>query len=195
MLISHRINTLEDIQSIPATIPIEFDIRDNGDALVVKHDPYVDGLEFSVFLPFLKGRFSIINIKSEGIEYRILELMSQHAIDSFFLLDCSVPMMYKLSSMGETRMAVRFSEFERIDSVLAWKGRVEWVWIDCFKEYILTKGLEEQLHAAGFKLCIVSPELQGRPQDIQLYRTYLQEHSIHVDAICTKFYNFSKWSD
>jgi hypothetical protein len=195
MLIAHRINTIEDIHTLPDHTPIEFDIRDSGPNLLVKHDPFVDGLEFEKLLPFLKGRFCIINVKSEGIESKILDLMSQHSIHTFFLLDCSIPMIYKLTSLGEKRIAIRFSEFETLESVLCWKDRVDWVWVDCFHSYILTKEIEETLHNAGFKLCIVSPELQGRPQEIEMYHTYLKEKKIHIDAICTKYHTFSKWSD
>jgi hypothetical protein len=195
MLIAHRINTIEQIQELADDIPIEFDIRDSGTKLLVKHDPYVDGLDFDLFLPFLKTRFTIINIKSEGIEHRVLEQMKQNSIPHFFLLDCSIPMIYKLTSLGEKRIAIRFSEFETLESVLCWKDRVDWVWVDCFHSYILTKEIEETLHNAGFKLCIVSPELQGRPQEIEMYHTYLKEKNIHIDAVCTKYHTFSKWSD
>ena len=45
----------------------------------------------------------------------------------------------------------------------------------------------------GYKLCLVSPELQGREEDIIVYRDYLKQQRIRFDAICTKHKNTEKW--
>lgn len=194
MLIAHRINTIYEINNLPDDVPIEFDIRDSNGKLIIQHDALKDGIIFEDFLPYVKNRFSIINIKSEGIEYKILELLKQHEINNYFLLDCSVPMIYKLSKNGEKNIAVRFSEFESLESVLKWKNIVKWVWVDCFYSYILTKESEKVLHGNGFKICIVSPELQGRENEITLYKNTLKDNNIIVDAICTKYKNFDLWT-
>jgi hypothetical protein len=193
MLIAHRINTIDELIQLPDDVPIEFDIRDRGEKIIVQHDPYKNGVCFEDFLPYLKNSFLIVNIKSEGIEYRVLELLKEYDITNFFLLDCSIPMIYKLSNMGEKRIAVRFSEFENLDSVLQWKDKVEWVWVDCFYSYILTKESEKILHENDFKICLVSPELQGRVEDINLYKNKLISENIKVDAVCTKYANFELW--
>ena len=46
----------------------------------------------------------------------------------------------------------------------------------------------EQLQNAGFKLCIVSPELQGRGSLSQIldFRNQIQLLGIKGDAVCTK---------
>ncbi|MBI2811376.1 MAG: hypothetical protein HYX67_11175, partial [Candidatus Melainabacteria bacterium] len=49
------------------------------------------------------------------------------------------------------------------------------------------------LKEAGFKVCLVSPELQGRPEDIEPYKQQLANDGIELDAICTKLYNIPKW--
>jgi hypothetical protein len=193
LLIAHRINTIYEIMNIPENLPIEFDIRDSNGNLIIQHDAFKDGIIFEDFLPYIKNRFNIINIKSEGIEYKILELLNKYEIRNYFLLDCSIPMIYKLSKNGEKNIAVRFSEFETIESVLKWKNIVEWVWVDCFYSYILTKELENILHKNGFKICLVSPELHGRSDDIINYKNILKEESIIIDAICTKYKNFDLW--
>jgi hypothetical protein len=41
----------------------------------------------------------------------------------------------------------------------------------------------------------VSPELQGRPQDIAPYHEELRRQGIWPDAICTKRVNIEKWQD
>jgi hypothetical protein len=39
-------------------------------------------------------------------------------------------MIYLLSRQGEKNIALRFSEFESIDTILNMKGKANWVWID-----------------------------------------------------------------
>ena len=51
----------------------------------------------------------------------------------------------------------------------------------------------EDLKAMGYKLCFVSPELQGRQHDIENYKQYLEQNNITMDAVCTKVYNIEKW--
>lgn len=170
LIIRHRINTLEALESVPSEYGIEFDVRDG---LVVTHDHRGTGPTLREFLQKAHHAFYIVNIKCEGIEHEVLALLREFNIDNFFLLDCSFPMMIRLSNSGETRIAVRLSEFESIETVWAMKGRADWVWIDCFTKFVPYETLRGE-----FKLCIVSPELQGRTEDAPTLR--------NVDAVCTK---------
>ena len=45
----------------------------------------------------------------------------------------------------------------------------------------------------GYKLCLVSPELQGQQEKISAYKEQLAKDNIVFDAICTKSYNIEKW--
>ena len=119
-LIAHRINSVKELAALDPTCPIEFDVRDSGGRILVTHDPFTVGDDFEDFAPYLRGRFSIVNIKSEGIEWKVLEILRAQDVHDFFLLDCSVPMMNKLAQAGERRFAVLFSEYEIIYSVLRW---------------------------------------------------------------------------
>ena len=193
-LIAHRIKSLNELVALEPSCPIEFDVRDSGGRILVTHDPFTTGDDFEDFALQLRGRFCIVNIKSEGIEWKVLEILRENNIHDFFLLDCSVPMMNKLEQAGERRFAVRFSEYESINSVLRWSGIAQWVWVDCFYTYILTEFIANQLRQAGFQICLVSPELQGRPNDILRYIEHLRTNNIAVDAVCTKHHHFNTWS-
>lgn len=192
--IAHRVNTLVELVQLPADQPIEFDVRDSGGILTVGHDPFVPGIPFDHFLPSLGHRFCIVNIKSEGIEPTVISRMDQNGTTNFFLLDCSVPMMYRLAAQGERRFAVRFSQMEPVEFVMLWAGKAAWVWIDCFTHLPLDKQTERLFHSVGFKLCLVSPELQGRPQDLSLMKQSLVKQGIQIDAVCTKSYNMWRWT-
>lgn len=186
LVVRHRVNTLERINP---ELGIEFDVRESSLGIAVTHDPWTPGPSLNEFLEAQKGRpFYIVNIKCEGIECRVLDCLSRHGITNFFLLDCSFPSIVKLSSNGETRLAIRRSEYEEIPTSLY--GKVRWVWIDCFSKIPVSHEECQMLRANGFKLCFVSPELHGRPNDLLDYGIQMAGC---VDMVCTKFP--TAWSD
>lgn len=186
LYIAHCINTTEQLVAVPVEYGIEVDLRDSGDRIVLQHDPYIQqsAEDFEHFLESYRHRLIILNIKSERIELRVREMMQRHGIQEYFFLDSSFPMLRMLATQGEKRLAVRFSEVEPIESALAVAGMVEWVWVDCFTRMPLTHESYQALKQ-HFKLCIVSPELQGRGVDsIREFADQLRPYQ--VDAVCTK---------
>lgn len=192
--IAHRVNRLADLKNLPNELGAEIDLRDRGERLILEHDPFTDGEDAEPYFADYKHGTLILNIKSERIEFRVRELLAKYDIENYFFLDSSFPMIYQLSKLGEKRIAVRFSEYESIDTVMHMKGLVEWVWVDCFTRLPIEEESYAQLKQAGFKLCLVSPELQGRPEDIGVYRDYLKDVGIVFDAICTKRTNVDLWN-
>jgi hypothetical protein len=155
---------------------------------VIHHDPFVKGESFEAWLDEYRHGTLILNVKEEGLEARLIELMKQHAIDDYFFLDQSFPFLVKWSRLGETRCAVRVSEYESIETALSLSGKVDWVWVDCFTRFPLRHEDSVRLRSAGFKLCLVSPELQGRDAQTEIPQLHalLRERQIHADAVCTK---------
>lgn len=192
-LIAHRINTVTQLQEVPAEFGVELDLRDRGERLILQHDPFEDGEDFEDFLRHYRHGTLILNIKSERIEHRVLELLQRYRIPRYFFLDSSFPMIQLLSGAGERNVALRFSEVEGLETLLAMRGRVDWVWVDCFTRQPLTREAYRLLKEAGFKLCLVSPELQGRPAEIPAYRAELEAQEIVLDAVCTKLPYVKLW--
>ncbi len=195
MIIAHRINTIEELRSIPANQGIEFDVRDSNGKCIVTHDAFQEGLDLEVFLQEAGNRFFIVNIKSEGIEDSILQLMKRLNYDNFFLLDCSFPKIIQLKHRKERRIAVRLSEYESIETVLNLANDVEWVWVDCFTNFPLTKEMYQRIRQAGMKICLVSPDLQKQPEKIQEYIDLCLSTGIYADAVCCKYANRSAWEN
>ena len=192
--IAHRINTIEELKQIPTKYGVELDLRDFGDRLILQHDPFKDGLDFEEYLKNYRHGTMILNIKSERIEHKVLELVKKYGVNKYFFLDSSFPMIYQLSKNGEKNIALRFSEFEGIDTILAMTGKVEWVWVDCFTKLNFTAEDSKLLKKKGFKFCLVSPELQGQYEKISEYKQYLKSNEIQFDAICTKNINIELWT-
>lgn len=187
-IIAHRRNTVAELDATPTNYGVEVDIRSYGPRLVIHHDPYVEGEDFERWISRYRHGTLILNVKEEGLEQRLLQSMAAHGIDDFFFLDQSFPFLVKTARQGERRCAVRVSEFEQIDTALSLAGRIDWVWVDCFTRFPLSRDDAFRLRTAGFRLCLVSPELQQRtdPQEIPALRRLLAELDIQADAVCTK---------
>ena len=175
IIIRHRINTIEQLNQVPAHHGVEFDIREGAAGIVVTHDPWTPGVPFEEFLVHVHHAICIVNVKCEGIEFEAIRLLEKAGITSFFLLDCSFPMIMKLTRMGERRIAIRVSEFETASLC----GKVDWIWLDSFTS-LPSAQVCEDLRLSGYKVCLVSPELQGRTENADHLRH-------HVDAVCAKF--------
>ena len=189
--IAHRINTIAELSLIPFNYGVELDLRDYNNNLILHHDPFKNGDSFEEYLKSYNHGTMIINIKSERIEYRALELLEKYNIKKYFFLDSSFPMIYLLSKNGVKNIAVRFSEFEAIETILNMKNRVDWVWIDCFNHYPLDYSSYEILKD-NFKLCLVSPELQSH--DISMVKKFIKlSKKMPFDAVCTK--RIKLWED
>jgi len=194
MYCCHRINTIAELTEIPIEYGIEIDLRDNVNGEIhLAHDPFILGELFEEYLKHYHHSFIILNIKSERIEWKILELLQKYNIKDYFFLDSSFPMIHKLVLSGEKNMALRFSEFEGLDTIRNMKNTVNWVWIDCFTQNPLTLEIYNQLKGMNFKLCFVSPELQQQTEKLLKYKEYFQKNDIILDMICTKHYNIEKW--
>lgn len=188
IIVSHRRNTIDQLKETPENLGIEVDIRSRGSDLIIHHDAFVEGENFDHWLANYRHGLLILNVKEEGLEDALLERMARAKITNFFFLDQSFPFLVRTANRGERRCAVRVSEFESIDTALTLAGRIDWVWVDCFTRFPLETADAERLSTAGFRLCLVSPELQGRtdPAAIAAMRDEVASKGIHIDAVCTK---------
>jgi hypothetical protein len=184
-LIAHRVNTIGGLRQVPRDYGVEVDLRDRGERLILQHEPFADGEDFAPYLREYRHGTLILNVKSERIEHRVIEeVQAAGTVERWFFLDCSFSMIRTLVELGEHRIAVRFSEFEPIEAALALAGEVEWVWVDCFTRLPLDAESYGRLKE-HFKLCLVSPELQG--YGVERIGEFAQQlRGCHIDAVCTK---------
>ena len=180
----HRVNTIADLDATPASLGIEFDLRSDGSRVIVTHDPFTDGPKIEEFFPRIGKRPCIFNVKCEGIEERVGSLAKAHGIEDYFFLDLSIPAAVKLWRKGEKRIGVRYSEIEPVEAALAWAGKAEWAWVDCFTDFPADEIAWRKI-AEAFRVCLVSPELQGHGVEaIASARKRLAGRTYH--AACSK---------
>lgn len=182
--IAHRINTISQLQSVPKDMGIELDIRYHNQDLILHHDPFKNGEKFEELLKVYQHQLIILNTKSEGMEEAILTLLKKYNVTNYFFLDLSLPFLVRYANQGVKQIAVRYSEFEPIEFCMAFAGKVDWVWVDCFTHLPLDSETYNQLKK-HFKICLVSPELQGyNIERIAVFKEQIKE--MNIDAVCTK---------
>jgi hypothetical protein len=198
--IKHRVNTLKELRQVGEDQGAEIDIRYHQDQLILHHDPFSHHKnKCLLFEEFLFNWHSsgplILNVKTEGIEEKCITLMNKFNLSNWFFLDISMPYFVKFSNIAlnkdiegfsKKNLAVRFSEYETIEYALSFSNKAEWIWVDCFSKLPLNKETYDKIKKAKFKICLVSPELQGlKKEKIADFLTQIDK--MEIEAVCTKY--------
>ena len=190
-IIAHRTNTINELKNLNSKFGVEVDIRSNDKNLVIGHDPFSDYIIFKDWLYFYNHGTLILNVKENGLEEELIKTMKDFNKDNFFILDQSFPYIINTIKSGEKRCAIRLSEYESINTVLSLKDKLNWVWIDFFTKFPIEFEIYEILKKSNFKLCFVSPELQGHSHSTCLdLKNYIKANEMSFDAVCTKKIKF-----
>ena len=188
LIIHHRRNSIELLKQTESIFGVEIDIRSWKDKLIINHEPFKEGIELDQWLQFYKHKILVLNIKEEGIEKRVISLMREFEISNFFFLDQSLPLLISTLKSGESRSSIRVSNYESIENALFFKDVIDWVWIDIFESIPLKKKDFLIFKRFGFKICLVSPELQNHAESmLKIIQDFLIKENIYVDAVCTKY--------
>ena len=199
--IIHRINTIKKLKKIPEKYGIEIDVRGFGDKIFLNHDPIEPGKDYDELGEYLDNfnhKFIIFNIKEAGYEKRVIQLAKERGIEDYFLLDVEFPFLYSATrNEGFRKIAVRFSEAEPIEAVLAQEKEgvplVEWVWIDTNTKLPLNK--ENIKILKDFKTCLVCPERWGRSEDIKEYKKKIEDMGFELTAVMTTHDHIREWEN
>lgn len=183
-IINHRVNKTSDLKTLKNSWGVEIDLRYHNKEIILHHEPFENGDKFEDFLKIYKFNFLILNIKSEGIEEEVLRLVKKYKVGDYFFLDSSIPFIVKYINRGWSKFAIRFSEYEPIELALKFKVKVDWVWVDCFSYLPLDEKTYFELKK-NFKICLVSPEMQGHK--LSLIEDFKKQiEGFEIDAVCTK---------
>ena len=191
ILVAHRRNTVDLLRATPSDLGVEMDVRTRGDRLVVTHDPFTDGPDLDVWLRAWSHRLLIVNTKEEGLEERIEAVLAAAGVQDWFFLDQTFPFLMRTLRRGQDRVAVRVSDYEHPGTAMALAGRARWVWLDGFHGFPVADEVVAALRGAGYRICLVSPELHGRdPGEIDAWRGRAQALGLFdagdAVAVCTR---------
>jgi hypothetical protein len=188
LICAHRVNDPSSLRDVPTEYGVEIDLHADGDRLVLVHDPFATGPDFRDWLAAYRHRFIVLNTKEEGLENRITTLLDEHGVTEWAFLDQSFPFLVRSLRDGETRTMVRVSEYESVATALALTPRPNWAWVDSFTGRWPASEELARLAAAGFRLMVVSPELQGRSleEELPVLTQRFCDAGVPVHGVCTK---------
>lgn len=157
-------NTLEALVSaVSCGFGVETDIRDYNGKIVISHnmaDASCWGLE-----DFLKEYNSLdnaawvaLNVKADGLQSQLAELLEEYKINNYFLFDMSIPEMVA-TRKKKLKFFTRNSDIEA-ECVLC--EYAAGVWMDSFymENWVTADNIRRHL-AAEKLVAVISPEIHG----------------------------------
>jgi len=151
------------IRAFESGFGIETDFRDFNGELVISHNiPEGNELSasefFKIYQKYNVDSFLALNIKADGLQQKLKDLIIKYDIKNYFCFDMSIPdtLGYINHSLA---IASRHSEYEQ---EFPFYEKSDFIWMDCFTsdwfgEMEITKHLDQDK-----KVCIVSPDLHKR---------------------------------
>jgi hypothetical protein len=168
----------------------ETDIRDYKGKIVISHDiPDDDCISldnfFQIYNSYNKDLPLALNIKADGLQLKLKELLDKHKIRNYFIFDMSVPdaLIYIKEKFN---IFTRQSEYEEQSPCYV---SAAGIWLDEFYEH----WVNEKILLAHIKnkkaICIVSPELHGRDylNEWEDYRKIEKKLGYYEIMICTDY--------
>jgi glycerophosphoryl diester phosphodiesterase len=157
-------NTTEAFQrSFQSGFGTETDLRDLDGALVIAHDPARKGaLSVEAFLAQHRaadpGLPLALNIKADGLQTMVVDLLERLEVPEAFVFDMSVPDM-----LGWLRSGVpTFTRLSDIEPEPLLADRAAGIWLDAFHSDWWEAATVLRLLDQGLGVCVVSPELHRR---------------------------------
>ena len=187
IIIKHRVNTIQALSETSTHFGVEIDIRSQDGDLILAHDPFINGVNFELWLNTYNHQFLVLNVKEDGLEEKLMEKLSKYSIENYFFLDQAFPSLYKVSRLFPSKCAVRVSDVESSQTALSLKPG--WVWLDSHSgdwSYLLES--IKVVRELGMKICLVSPELQRFDYKKEMFslQQLLLNNNLELDAVCTK---------
>ena len=91
LIIKHRIDTLKKVTNTNTKFGIEFDVRSHNKKITIGHDPFNSKKLLDRHMRTLKNRFIVFDVKEEGIEDKIIQVIKKYKIKNYFLLNVTFP--------------------------------------------------------------------------------------------------------
>lgn len=141
----------------------ELDLRDLNRRLVVSHDPpggdaLPAGDMFEIHRRLGPSLTLALNIKADGLQRLLLDLMEQFQVQDAFVFDMSIPDTIQWHKAGVPVFA-RHSDVEEQPALYA---QASGIWLDGFHSDWWDAGVVSRHVSAGKRVCIVSPDLHRR---------------------------------
>lgn len=161
---------------------VETDLRDIKGEIVISHDmPKGNEMTFEEVLVLLDGRNLplALNIKADGMAFKIKKLLEKYNHTNYFTFDMSIPEMVVQHKMG---LNVFTGISDIVPNPIMYK-EAQGVWLDCFYSDWFSKKEIKEILDAGKKVCIVSPDLHKR----EYKNVWAKYKDVKGIMLCTDF--------
>ncbi len=153
------------VRALEGGYGIETDFRDLAGELVVSHDPPRPGAMpartfFELVARYPQAGVIAANVKADGLQSLFPAAADGLPHDRMFVFDMSVPDTLR-HFQHRWPVFVRVSEYETPSAALL--ARAQGIWLDGFQGEWFNQHTLTAYRALGLQVCIVSPELHGRP--------------------------------
>lgn len=173
----------------------ETDIRDYSEELVISHD-IANANSITVKEMFeIYNRYNntlplALNIKADGLQIKLKELLEEYNITNYFVFDMSIPdgLQYIKNNI---KSFTRESEYEKMPSFY---DEACGIWLDEFQGHWIDKEVIKKHIENNKQICIVSPDLHKREyqKEWQHYKEIETELGISNLMICTDYPEVAK---
>ena len=109
--------------------------------------------------------------------------LKSKSIKSYFLLDVEMPYVFSSLKTRNKNIAIRFSEYESIETVKFFMKKFKWIFIDTVTRLPINK--KNLSTISKFKSCLVCPERWGQKNKISQYLQKLKKTGVELDAVMT----------
>lgn len=173
----------------------ETDIRDYNGELVISHDIADENCISVKMMLEIYNKYDntlplALNIKADGLQIKLKELLEEYKVKNYFVFDMSVPdgLQYLKHNI---KAFTRESEYEKRPSFY---DEACGVWLDEFQGHWITKEVIETHIQNKKQICIVSPDLHKREhkKEWEHYKELEKELDIDNLMICTDFPEIAK---
>jgi len=155
---------------------VEFDIRDLDGEIVVSHDmPCLkdDIMTFNEFLSLYQTHGDnlklAVNVKADGMQNSVINLLKKYNVTNYFLFDMSVPDAIAYYKKGLKNIFTRQSDYEDLPSFYSIASGV---WMDEFEKEWISKDLIYKNLDSQRDVVIVSPELHKKDNYLARWNFY-----------------------
>ncbi len=167
----------------------ETDFRDYNGELVISHDI---GNELSMtaedfFQIYIHTKINelplALNIKADGLQVKLKELLDKYYIENYFVFDMSIP-----DTLGYIKHNIKsFTRQSEYEPEPSFYDDAAGVWLDEFHSHWITRDVIAQHIQNNKQICIVSPDLHKREyrKEWQHYKEIEQELGVDNLMLCT----------
>ena len=193
--IIHRVNNFDKLSKVNKDYGVEVDVIYEKNQLLLKHSPFdtSSGLvSLEDFLKVYDNKRIIINVKTSGIEEKIINITKKYS-DNFLLLDVEFPFIVKNYKNCGKYLMLRISRYESINDLQYFKNYIDWIWLDTYQSFEFNKDFINLLNL--FNICLVSIERWDENYNISNFINEVRDLDLNIKAVMTDEKKVKDWEN